>query len=153
MKNKLFGRLLVGALLGVALTTLLTLIIAIFDGDGIYHSVMPELTEVMGNELNAMAVQTLCSLLYGAAWAGASLIWARDNWSTLRQTVTHLAVCSLATFPIAYLTRWMPRSAIGVLLYFGAFAGVYAVIWLAQYLTAKKRLAQMNQKIQQQKEN
>lgn len=153
MKKKLIGRCLIGAPLGVAISTLITIFISITVGDGRFYPVVPELVTDTGSEINAVVVQAVASLLYGAAWAGASLVWEQERWSLLRQTLTHLAVCSLATFPIAYFMRWMKHSAGGILLYFGVFFGIYLIIWLWQYLAIKKRIGQMNQKIQQQKEN
>lgn len=38
-----------------------------------------------GNEINAVVAQMVASLLYGAVWAGASVIWEMDDWSLLRQ--------------------------------------------------------------------
>lgn len=57
--------------------------------------------KVKGFDLN-YAGTIRVSLLYGAAWAGASIIWETDRWSILRQTTTRLIVCSLSTFPIAH---------------------------------------------------
>ena len=64
-------------------------------------------------EINAVVAQMIASLLYGAVWAGASVIWEMDDWSLLRQTVTHLLAGSIATFPVAYLMYWMKHSIAG----------------------------------------
>ena len=105
MKKKVIIRCLIGAPIGLALSTIITIAISLTLGDGHYYAVVPELIADCGTEINAVLLQAICSLLYGAAWAGASLIWEIDDWSILRQTVTHLIVCSLCTFPIAYFMR------------------------------------------------
>jgi hypothetical protein len=64
-------------------------------------------------------------------------------------TLVHLIVTSLATFPIAYFARWMPHSTTGILFYIGMFVGIYAAIWFSQYTAMKKRIAAMNEKLQQ----
>ena len=69
------------------------------------------------------------------------------EWSLARQTVTHLLVCSLATFPVAWLCRWMRHDAAGAALYFGIFFAVYALIWLGQYLGIRRRVREMNREI------
>ena len=66
-------------------------------------------------KINAVVAQMIASLLYGAVWAGASVIWEMDDWSLLRQTVTHLLAGSIATFPVAYLMYWMKHSIAGSL--------------------------------------
>ena len=93
------------------MSTLITICISLCMGDGNYYPVVPTLAAACGSELNAVALQALCSMLYGAAWSGASLIWDQEHWSMLRQTVTHLAICSTATLPTAYLMHWMEHSA------------------------------------------
>ena len=148
MTNKLLKRCLIGAPLGLAISTMITIAISLIIGDGRFYAVVPDLITDCGSEINAVLLQAVCSLLYGAAWAGASLIWEQEQWSLLRQSVTHLVICSLATFPIAYLMHWIKHSVFGGVLYFGIFFVIYLVIWLSQYWTIKKRVMQMNEKVQ-----
>ena len=119
MKKKVILRCLLGAPIGLAISYLITVMISLAVADGSFYPVVPELIQDCGSEINAVLLQMVCSLLYGAAWAGASVIWEMESWSLLRMTVTHLAVCSLATFPIAYFMRWMAHDVSGILLYFG----------------------------------
>ncbi|MBR2807397.1 MAG: DUF3021 domain-containing protein [Oscillospiraceae bacterium] len=144
MKKKILLRCLLGAPLGLAISTIITIFISYAMGDGSYYAVVPELVRDCGSEINAVALQAVCSLLYGAAWAGASLIWEADGWSLLKMTVTHLLICSLATFPVAYLMRWMDHSLSGIALYFGIFLATYAVIWITQYSAMKRKIDELN---------
>lgn len=148
MKKKVIVRCLIGAPLGLALSTLITIAISLTVGDGRFYAVVPELIADCGTEINAVLLQTICSLLYGAAWAGASTIWETDHWSILRQTITHLIICSLCTFPIAYFMRWMDHSVFGFLSYFGIFFMIYVIIWISQYMAIKKRIRQINSEVQ-----
>ena len=149
MKKKLIFRCLIGAPLGLALSTLITVLISLTVADGNYYAVVPALAEDCGSELNAVLLQTVCSLLYGAAWAGASLIWETENRSLLWQTAVHFLVCSAATFPIAYVTQLMKHSPWGVLSYFAVFAGIYVVIWITQYTAVRRRLKKMNMRMRE----
>ena len=54
---------------------------------------------------------------------------------------------SLATFPVAWLCRWMRHDAAGAALYFGIFFAIYALIWLGQYLGIRRRVREMNREI------
>ncbi len=149
MKKKILVRCLIGAPIGLALSTLITIVISALVGDGNFYAVVPELAEDCGTELNAVMLQAFFSMLYGAAWAGASVIWEAEGWSLLRQTLTHLAVCSCTTFPVAYLMRWMEHSVTGVTLYFGIFFAIYFIIWCSQYAAIKRRILQMNEKVKE----
>ena len=116
-------------------------------GDGNYYPVVPALAEQCGNEINAVMAQMIASLLYGAVWAGASVIWEMDDWSLLRQTVTHLLAGSIATFPAAYLMYWMKHSIAGVVVYFAIFIGIYVGIWITLYSRAKREVTKLNEKV------
>ena len=148
MKKKVVIRCFIGAPVGLALSTMITIAISLTVGDGHYYAVVLELIADCGTEINAVLLQAVCSLLYGAAWAGASIIWETDNWSILRQTTTHLIVCSICTFPIAYFMRWMDHSILGIVSYFGIFSAIYFIIWLSQYMAVKKRVQQINSKVE-----
>jgi len=145
MKKRVFARILIGGPLGLALSFIIAILISLVKNDGIFYAVVPELVGDCGSELNAVILQSVLSILYGAAWAGASVIWEMENWSILKQTVVHLVICSIATFPIAYFTRWMSHTPAGIALYFGIFFGVYFIIWLYMYSTLKKRVKEINE--------
>ncbi len=135
-----------GAPIGLAISTAITILTSLHIGTGEYYAVVPELVADCGSEINAVLLQALCSMLYGAAFAGASVIWDTD-WSLARMTVVHFLICSSATFPIAWLMRWMEHSVGGVLKYFGIFVLIYLTIWISQYSRMKKSVAAMNQKV------
>lgn len=150
IQKKIITRCLIGAPVGLAISTMITIIFSLAMGDGNFYAVVPELITDCKTEINAVLLQAVCSLLYGAAWAGASVIWEIDNWSILRQTVTHLIIGSLATFPIAYFMRWTKHNVWGILLYFGVFLIIYLFIWFSQYLLIKRRVQQINSRVQEQ---
>lgn len=83
-----------------------------------------------------------------AGFRGASaVIWQIEKWSLLRQTVTHLAIISAVTFPIAYLMHWMEHSVGGVLGYMALTFAIYAVIWAAILLRIHRRIKRLNAEI------
>ena len=151
--KKILKRCLLGAPIGLAISILITIIISYAVGDGGYHAVVPALVSDCGSEIDAVTLQAAVSMLYGAAWAGASLIWENESWSILRMTITHLIICSAATFPVAFFLRWMERSAKGIALYFGMFAGIYAVVWISQYCAMKRKIDAINSKISERAAN
>lgn len=149
MKKKILLRCLFGAPIGLAISYAITIAISMIVNDGCYYAIDPGLISDFGTEMNAVLIQAVCSLLYGAACGGASAIWEMESWSLLKMTVVHLVVCSVAIFPIAYFMRWMPHNLTGVFLYFGIFFGIYLFIWIVQFWRMKKRIEQMNDKVRQ----
>ena len=73
MKKEILKRSLFGAPLGIAIGVIITIIISLTVGDGRYYAVVPELVNDMGSEINAVILQTVLCIVYGAAWAGASV--------------------------------------------------------------------------------
>ena len=149
MKKELIKRGLLGAPLGLAISTVITILISLIVGDGRYYAVVPQLVSDMGSEMNAVLLQAALSLVYGAAWAGASVVWDAEHWSLLKMTLVHLLVTSVASFPIAYFAYWMPHNVAGILSYVGIFVAIYISIWISQYSAMKKKISEMNQKIAQ----
>lgn len=147
MKKKILMRALIGAPIGLTISTLITIIFSLVFGEGAYFAVPHDLADACGNEITAVILQTIFALLYGAMWGGASVIWEMENWSLLKMTLVHLAVCSVASFPIAYFMQWMPHSIPGALAFFGMFFAIYAVIWLSQYCAIKKQVEQLNSRL------
>lgn len=150
MKRTIILRSLLGAPIGLTISYLIPVFLSLAIGDGNYYPIVPALAEICGNEINAVLLQTVCSLLVGAVFGGASAIWQMEEWSLMRMTVTHLIVCSAAMFPIAYLMQWMPHSLAGFLRYFGIFFAIYFFIWISQYSSIKRKIKQMNRKVREQ---
>lgn len=148
MKKKLILQGLLGFPVGITLGLAITLLISWIIGDGIYYPVVPDFARAMGGELRAMTLQTLLCGLMGSGFAMASLIWKVEHWSLARQTGLYFAaVCGLM-LPIAYVSNWMEHSVGGILSYCGIFLGVFAIVWVSQYLVWRGRIRRINDKIQ-----
>ena len=147
MKKKVISRILLGAPLGIAVCYIITLIVSVCIGDGNYYPVHPALINDFGSEINAALIQTSAGMIIGALYAGTSVIWEMEKWSILRMTLTHLLATSVPVLPLAWLMRWVPRTAAGVLVYLAIFFGIYLLIWLIQYAVMKKKISAMNKKL------
>lgn len=147
MKKKIILRCLIGAPIGLSISFIITLIISAMINKGEFYPVVPQFTIICGNELNAVIIQSLCSLLYGAAFAGASVIWEVESWSLLKQTVLHCIIISSSMFPIAYCMYWMPHNVLGIAIYIFIFFFIYFFIWFGQYFAMKKKIQAFNDKV------
>ena len=152
MKKKVILRCLLGAPIGLFICHIIMLNFSVFVNlftvkKGEYLSVSPNLTTLCGNELNAVIIQTICSLIIGAVFGGASMIWESEKWSLLKQTVLHFLVISVSTLPIAYCMYWIPHTLRGIVLYIGIFFFIYFFIWLGRYFAMKKKIQAINDKV------
>ena len=144
MKNQIIKLGLIGFPVGIAIGFVITLIISACIGNGFYYPVTPELISSMGNELNAVILQTVLCGIMGSGFAMASVIWDVDSWSLAKQSGIYFLIACIIMFPIAYITNWMKHSIAGVLSYVGIFVVIFVIAWLAQYLSWKRKIKRMN---------
>ena len=147
MKRKLILRGLFGFPVGVAIGFVITIIISVCVGDGSFYPVTPELIVTMGNELNAVILQTVLCGIMGAGFAMASVIWEMDSWSLAKQSGIYFSVACIVMLPIAYVTNWMKHTVGGILAYVGIFVVIFLVVWLIQYSAWQRKIKKMNDSI------
>ena len=147
MKKKIISRTLMGFPAGIAIGQCISLLVSAILGRGTFECCVPGFVEAVGSELGAVALQTLLCGILGAASAAASVVWETE-WGIVKQTVVNFCLLSAAMLPIAYFTGWMEHSVKGFVLYFGAFALIFALIWLLRYLAWRQRVKKLNQRMQ-----
>lgn len=145
MKKKIVLRGILGFPLGVAAGYLITIIISLIWANGYYSPCVPELVAIMGSEIKAVSLQALLSGILGTGFAAISVIWEIENWSIVKQTGIYFIISSLIMLPIAYFTHWMNHSLKGVLSYYGIFILIFVIIWIVQYIIARKNVKKMNE--------
>lgn len=153
MKKKIIMRSLLGFPLGIALGYLITIFVSFGWANGYYSPCVPELISAMGNEINAVILQTLLSGIIGTGFAASSVIWEMDNWSLVKQTGIYFLIISVIMLPIAYFAYWMEHSVVGFLIYFGIFVLIFAILWITMYIIGKNNVRKMNEKLSQTKDN
>lgn len=147
MKKRLIERGLLGFPLGIALGFVITVLISACIGDGVFYPVTPELLAALGNELNAVALQTLLCGVMGSAFAMASIVWEIDSWSLAKQSGIYFAIACVAMLPTAYVANWMRHSVVGVLSYIGIFVAIFLFVWLIQYFGWRRKIKKMNERV------
>lgn len=153
MKKKIIMRSLLGFPIGITIGYFITILISFISANGYYVPCVPELISVMGNEINAVILQTVLSGILGTGFAVSSIIWEIDKWSIAKQTGIYFAIISIIMLPIAYFTYWMEHSVIGFIIYFTIFIFIFAIIWLIQFIIGRHNVNKMNEKLLQKKNN
>lgn len=147
MKKKLILRGLLGLPVGISIGLIITIIISAFVGDGVFYAVTPELTAAMGNELNAVILQTILCGIMGIGFAMTSVIWEIDSWSLAKQSAIYFVIICVVMLPITYAANWMKHSVAGVISYIGIFAAIFIIVWLTQYFSWKVKIKKINARI------
>lgn len=150
--KKAMLRGVLGFPLGVFLSYTITIIIALFYFDtGDFGPVVPQLTEITGNEITAVILQYVLSGVLGFAFAAGSAVFEVDEWGITKQTIIHFFIGTVAMFPIAYLCYWMEHSIVGILSYITTFVIFYVIIWFVQMNIWKRKIQGINNKMQKKK--
>ena len=145
MKKQIIKRGLFGFPVGIAIGFVITILISACVGNGSFYPVTPELINTMGNELNAVILQTVLCGIMGTGFAMASVIWELDSWSLAKQSGIYFLIACILMLPIAYIAGWMKHSIGGFLSYVGIFVAIFIAVWLAQYLSWKRKIKKMNE--------
>jgi len=149
MKKKILFRSLFGAPVGVTISLIITIIISLCIGGGEYLPAPQDLIAWCGNEITAVIVQIICSMLIGAVSSGASVIWEIEKWSITKQTLIHFAVFVVTFIPLSYVLNWMPHNLYGALCYAAMFIGLYVLIWVSIYFPIKAKIKKMNRQLRE----
>lgn len=154
MKGRLFfvkkavSRGILGFPIGTAIGTSITIVLSFLLGDGYYSPVAPEMTDMCGSEISAVALQFVLCGIMGAVFAAMSVIWENDKLNLAAQSAINFALSVCTIIPTAYLCFWMEHSLSGILSYISVFAGIYASIWVVMYFGYRANLMKINKKIQ-----
>ena len=147
MKKKILIRAFLGALIGIVISYLITIVISAVIGDGAFYPCVPSFAERYGNEGTAVIIQTIFSAVLGGGFSMASLIWEMDDWSLLKQTGVYFVIITILMMTVAYICEWMEHSLRGVLSYFGIFFAIFVVIWIIRYFSWKIRISKIKEKL------
>lgn len=146
--KKALLRGLVGIPIGVFISYTITVVLSLGWGQGYYAAAVPAFVETVGTESGAVGLQYLLACLMGFVFATASAIWEVERWSLTRQTVLHFFALSLGMFPAVWLCRWAEYTPGGILGYFGIFIAIYVVLWFVITTSTRKKVREVNQKLQ-----
>lgn len=128
--KKFIIRGLIGIPIGVFINQLVYLIMAINN-------------DIVSISSSVIITQFFVSVLCGFYLAGVSVVFDIEEWSMLRQTITH-SIAMLPYFPIAYYAGWMPKSDIGITLFIANYFVVYVIIWISFKKYWEKKAKEIN---------
>ena len=151
MKTTFIKRALLGIPLGISIGYIISIITSFIFAGGYYGAVHPELAGTFGSEINAVIIQAILWGLIGFAFSGFSVVWEKDDWSLVKQTVVAFFAYLLPVMISGYILKWFTPSILQVIIFVLIFIFNFAVIWIFFYLKAKKDVDDFNAKIKKNK--
>lgn len=148
MSKKIIGLGFSGFFVGVVIGYAISLIQSAIVGNGNFYPVAPDFMTACGTELSATVIQFFLTGILGVFISISSTLFYTNKLNLLIQTVLHFLITTTATSLVAFICRWIPYSAAGVIIWFAIFFVIYAIIWIAYMIAAKKSIAQINKNLQ-----
>ena len=117
--------------------------------DGTLYLCSKELIEAVGNPLTAFTIQAFTSGLYGILAMGGSVVYSIEKWSILKCTLIHYLAVIAGFIIMAITMRWFigKEGLVSMVITLGIMTVVYIVIWIANYLSSKSQLEQINKEL------
>ena len=148
MKRKALMRGLSGFPEGIAIGTVITIVISLIKGNGSYYPCVPDFVSFVGNEIMAVIIQTIIWGLLGSIFGTASIICSMEGWSIARQRGVYFIIGGGAIMTAGYILRWMPYSIYGAIGFLMIFFAVFLIVWLANYLFFMIKIKKLNRNIE-----
>ena len=147
MKKKIINQLIYGFPTGVAIGHLFSILFSLIFANGNFYPCAPQLITSLGNEINAIILQTVLCGLLGSVFAASSIIWKLKNWNIVKQTGIYFLITASALFAVAYILNWMEHSFIGFLKYASIFIIIFIIVWITQFFISKHNVKLLNDKL------
>ena len=138
MLKNFIKRALLGALIGIAVCT----VINIISCDE--YPAAQSLIEKIGSLKEALILQTALSALYGALCMGTTVIYDAERMPLALMSLIHCLVCIVPFIPLSLVLGW--TSGIGETLIMTAIQViVYFIIWAVIYARYRKEIRELNE--------
>ena len=145
MKKEVTKRAILGFIYGVFIGQTILIIESLFMRDGNFYAVSNSLLELAGTKIAAVIIQYFITGIIGTSFAATTVIFEMDNWSLLRQTITHFVITSIVMYIAGFLCGWFPHTVVSTLIWFGVFVVVYVIFWICFSMYYKNKVKKINE--------
>jgi hypothetical protein len=152
MKKDIFFRFWVGLSMGEIIGILVNVIISLGVGHGQYIAAMPQLMRWFNNEISAVIMQYVLVGAIGVVFAESAMVFNIESWSFLKKCIVHFGISIVFYIPFVYLC-YMPQNLKSVIIMLINFIFTYALTWFIQYKVNCKDVKQINERIQEVRNN
>ncbi|HDR7715339.1 DUF3021 domain-containing protein [Bacillus sp. GX] len=98
-------------------------------------------------ETKTLIMYLVTANLVGLIFSFASFIFEKEEWSILKQTMTHFIVLLGAFLPTAIWIGWVPNRFGPILVCIGSFIVIYFIIWFMMTLYWKRKITKLNHRL------
>ena len=145
IKKAVAKRAILGFIYGVFIGQTILIIESLFMRDGNFYAVATSLVNLAGTKIAAVIIQYFLTGLLGTTFASTTVLFEMDEWSLLRQTITHFIITSIVMYIAGFLCGWFPHTVVSTLIWFGVFVVVYVIFWICFSMYYKNKVKKINE--------
>lgn len=151
MLKKMIRKSFSGALLGIFIGLVSSILFSYLSGSGFYYPSTPMFMERFTNQSTAMVVSLFLWSILGGFPSGAALIFEVTDWSITKMTVVNFIFCYGSFVSVALFSNWIKFDVLQIGTFTFLYIVIYVAIWLFIMNSVKKQLIEMNRMIQERK--
>ncbi len=145
IKKAIIKRAILGFIYGVFIGQTILILESLMMRDGNFYPVATSLVNLAGTKIGAVIIQYFLTGLLGTTFAATTVIFEMDNWSLIRQTLTHFIITSIVMYIAGFLCGWFPHTVVSTLIWFGVFIVVYVIFWICFSMYYKNKVKKINE--------
>ena len=145
IKKAVAKRTALGFMIGVFIGQTILILESLGMRDGNFYPFTTGLYERAGTKIGAVIIQYFITGLVGSMFAGTSVIFELDDWSLLRQTVTHFIFTSILMYIAGFISGWFPHTVTSTIIWFVVFIVIYIIFWTSFTLYYKNKVKKINE--------
>lgn len=134
-----------GFIIGVVLTALVS---SLSVPDGNLHLYTSGFSDFIKNPVSAFFIHSFACGILGMIIGGSMIFYEIDEWGLSISAMAHFLVSIISFYLAAFFLRWFrPTDLFAICTSFAMFVINYTCIWFIQYLSCKRQVAEINQKL------
>ena len=145
LKKEAVKRAIMGFIYGVFIGQTILILESLMARDGNFYPVAASLVNLAGTKIGAVIIQYFLTGLIGTTFAATTVLFERDNWSLLKQTIIHFIITSIVMYIAGFLCGWFPHKLSSTLIWFGIFIVIYVIFWISFSSYYKNKVKKMNE--------
>ncbi|WP_122639223.1 DUF3021 domain-containing protein [Romboutsia sp. Marseille-P6047] len=147
MKKRLYIKGILGFVFGVFLSYTISIIVSICLNTGKFYPADTALVYKTGSVLKAIVIQYFGIGIIGSIMGISSIIFEKDEWSILFQTILHFIISSICIAIYLLLAHTNMVGISHVVLYIGILLVVYIVIWIYRIISCYTKIRKIKKKL------
>lgn len=142
--KKIFNSAFWGALSGIGIGTIVSMIFSILSNTGKFTFSSPEFISKFSNEITASTVSIILFAIIGLISSVSSNIYEIDTCSLPKKIFIHFIIIFITVSAVGYYSMWFKTSSL--LSFLITFTIIYLIISSILYFTTKKEIDKINKK-------